>query len=79
MCSRNTVLMSVLMGVVDVPPPDAPLTFYVRHGDLFAKACSGVTVLVLLLLPWLGRKRPAPHPPVAAQTSPHLHEAFLAQ
>lgn len=37
----------VLTGAVRVPSQYVP-TFYVRHGELFAEACVGVTVAVLL-------------------------------
>ncbi|MDQ6765956.1 MAG: apolipoprotein N-acyltransferase, partial [Verrucomicrobiota bacterium] len=39
----------VLSGEVSVPT-DGALTFYVRHGELFAEGCVGVTVLTLLAL-----------------------------
>jgi apolipoprotein N-acyltransferase len=39
----------VLTGQVTVPSQQVP-TFYVRHGELFAEACVGVTALVLVLL-----------------------------
>jgi apolipoprotein N-acyltransferase len=38
----------VLSGTVDVPTNGA-LTFYSRHGELFAKICGGVTLLLLLV------------------------------
>jgi apolipoprotein N-acyltransferase len=31
-------------------PTGGELTFYTRHGELFAKGCVGVTVMVLLAL-----------------------------
>jgi apolipoprotein N-acyltransferase len=39
----------VLLGEVNVPT-ERVLTFYVRHGELFAQCCVGVSVLVLLFL-----------------------------
>ena len=39
----------VLTGQVSVPTRQAP-TFYVRHGELFAHGCVGITVVVLLFL-----------------------------
>ena len=42
----------VLSGDVSVPT-EGTLTFYVRHGELFAQLCAGVTVLTLLALPLL--------------------------
>ncbi|MGH8091967.1 MAG: apolipoprotein N-acyltransferase [Chthoniobacterales bacterium] len=47
----------VLTGTVEVPTGEA-LTFYTRHGELFAKICAGFTVLFLLMrLPRLVRQR----------------------
>ncbi|HXA08945.1 MAG TPA: apolipoprotein N-acyltransferase, partial [Chthoniobacterales bacterium] len=37
----------VLTGAVEVPTAGT-LTFYVRHGELFAKGCGGLTLLFLL-------------------------------
>lgn len=45
---NDTFGPGVLVRVIDVPRVDAPPTFYVRHGDLFAKVCVAVTVLTLL-------------------------------
>jgi apolipoprotein N-acyltransferase len=39
----------VLTGQVSVPSRYVP-TFYVRHGELFAQVCVGVTAIVLLFL-----------------------------
>lgn len=39
----------VLTGQVSVPSQQIP-TFYVRHGELFAEACVGISVLVLVFL-----------------------------
>ncbi len=38
----------VLTGTLQVPT-DGVLTFYVRHGELFAKVCGGFALLVLLI------------------------------
>ncbi len=49
----------VLAGEVIVPAPDAPLTFYTRHGEFFARTCAGVAValgLRFLLAPFLRRR-----------------------
>jgi apolipoprotein N-acyltransferase len=47
----------VLSGTVAVPLKQ-PHTFYVRHGELFARACAGVTTLALLgLIVGLIRRR----------------------
>ena len=50
----------VLVGDVIVPAPDAPLTFYTRHGEFFAQLCAGVAAAVglrFLLAPFLRRRR----------------------
>jgi apolipoprotein N-acyltransferase len=39
----------VLLGEVHVPI-EPELTFYVRHGELFAHCCAGVTLILLILL-----------------------------
>ena len=39
----------VLVGEVAIPTPHRQ-TFYVRHGELFAKACVVITMLALLLV-----------------------------
>jgi hypothetical protein len=44
----------VLAGEIKVPT-DQELTFYVRHGELFAKACAAITVASILVL--LGVRR----------------------
>ena len=47
----------VLSGTVEVPTNGA-LTFYVRHGELFAKICGALTLLFLVVrLPQLIRER----------------------
>ena len=46
----------VLTGTVEVPT-DGTLTFYTRHGELFAKVCGVLTLLFLLArLPRLVRQ-----------------------
>jgi len=48
----------VLAGEIKVPT-EPELTFYVRHGELFAKACAAITVVSLLVLFGVRRwKRP---------------------
>jgi apolipoprotein N-acyltransferase len=37
----------VLIGDVTVPA-DGNLTFYARHGELFAQVCAGITILTLV-------------------------------
>lgn len=41
---------------------DDRVTFYTRHGDLFAYACGGATLLsvVVAIVRWWNRRRPAP-------------------
>ena len=39
----------VLTGEVAIPT-EKMMTFYVRHGELFAQCCAGVSILVLLFL-----------------------------
>ncbi len=49
----------VLSGTIEVPS-GAELTFYVRHGELFAKVCGGLTLLFLLVrLPQFVRRKRA--------------------
>jgi apolipoprotein N-acyltransferase len=45
----STFTEGVLAGEVKVPT-EPELTFYVRHGELFAKACAGITLVAILLL-----------------------------
>jgi apolipoprotein N-acyltransferase len=45
----STFTEGVLTGDVDVPTENT-LTFYVRHGELFAKTCAGVTLIALVIL-----------------------------
>jgi apolipoprotein N-acyltransferase len=37
----------VLMGEINVPT-EREVTFYARHGELFAKVCAAITVLAIL-------------------------------
>jgi len=46
--ARSTFTEGVLTGDVNVPT-EHELTFYARHGELFAKLCAGVTVLAILI------------------------------
>jgi hypothetical protein len=39
----------VLAGEIKVPT-EQELTFYVRHGELFAKACAAITLVSILVL-----------------------------
>jgi len=36
-------------------PVERELTFYTRHGELFAKVCAGITVFAVLII--LGIRR----------------------
>ena len=45
----STFTEGVLAGEIKVPT-EAELTFYVRHGELFAKACAAITLLSILVL-----------------------------
>ncbi|MEO7165621.1 MAG: apolipoprotein N-acyltransferase [Chthoniobacterales bacterium] len=48
----------VLTGTLEIPI-EGQMTFYVRHGELFAKACGGLALLFLLTqLPRLVRRKP---------------------
>jgi apolipoprotein N-acyltransferase len=46
----------VLTGQVSVPSQQVP-TFYVRHGEVFARACVGISALALSFLAWRFRRR----------------------
>ena len=45
----STFTEGVLAGEIKVPV-EPELTFYVRHGELFAKACAAITLLSLVLI-----------------------------
>src|SRR4030095_1065559 len=45
----STFTEGVLVGEIKVPT-EQELTFYVRHGELFAKACAAITVVSILVL-----------------------------
>jgi len=45
----STFTEGVLAGEIKVPT-EHELTFYVRHGELFAKACAGITLVLILVL-----------------------------
>lgn len=46
----------VLAGVVQVPPPGAPQTFYTRHGESFSQACAAASLLAAAALTRRRRK-----------------------
>jgi apolipoprotein N-acyltransferase len=57
--ANGTFMQGVLSGGLDVPT-DRRLTFYVRHGELFAEICAGATlVLVLARGIQLARRKPS--------------------
>jgi apolipoprotein N-acyltransferase len=45
----STFTEGVLAGEVKVPT-EQDLTFYVRHGELFAKACAAITLVSIVVL-----------------------------
>jgi apolipoprotein N-acyltransferase len=45
----NTFTEGVLTGEIRIPT-ERELTFYVRHGELFTKACAGITLLTVLVI-----------------------------
>jgi apolipoprotein N-acyltransferase len=51
----NTFTEGVLTGEINVPQ-DRQLTFYARHGELFAELCAAVTLLALVFI-FVQRKR----------------------
>jgi apolipoprotein N-acyltransferase len=44
----NTFAEGVLTGEIKVPA-ERELTFYTRHGDLFAKLCTGITLIAIII------------------------------
>jgi apolipoprotein N-acyltransferase len=51
----NTFAEGVLTGEVNVPQ-DRQLTFYARHGELFAEICAVVTVIAIIVVAILRRR-----------------------
>jgi apolipoprotein N-acyltransferase len=45
----STFTEGVLAGEVKVPT-EQDLTFYVRHGEVFAKACAAITLVSIVVL-----------------------------
>jgi apolipoprotein N-acyltransferase len=45
----STFTEGVLAGEIKVPT-EQELTFYVRHGELFAKACAAITLVSIVIL-----------------------------
>jgi apolipoprotein N-acyltransferase len=63
----STFTEGVLAGEIKVPT-EQELTFYVRHGELFAKACAAITlitVIVTIALRRIGRGG-SPEPPASS-------------
>ncbi|MGH8101141.1 MAG: apolipoprotein N-acyltransferase, partial [Chthoniobacterales bacterium] len=54
----GTFAEGVLNGAINVPT-GGTLTFYVRHGELFAELCAGVALISAAVLVWRGSGRPA--------------------
>src|SRR5213076_2575795 len=52
----GTFTEGVLTGEINVPT-DGELTFYVRHGELFAKVCAGVTITAIIVMILVRRRR----------------------
>ena len=48
---------------IPLPPLDAPPTFYVRHGDVFALACLALAALAFATTALPGRARSLGGPP----------------
>jgi hypothetical protein len=45
----GTFIEGVLAGEIKVPT-EPELTFYTRHGELFAKACAAITLVSIFVL-----------------------------
>jgi apolipoprotein N-acyltransferase len=52
----STFTEGVLTGEIRIPT-ELQLTFYTRHGELFAKVCAAITVLGILVTIALRRNR----------------------
>jgi apolipoprotein N-acyltransferase len=52
----GTFTEGVLTGEIKVPT-DGELTFYARHGELFAKVCAGVTITTIIVMIFVRRRR----------------------
>ncbi len=46
-----------LMHAIALPPADMPLTFYTRHGDVFALGCTAFTLTLLAGIVYLRRRQ----------------------
>jgi apolipoprotein N-acyltransferase len=60
----STFTEGVLTGEIKIPT-ERELTFYMRHGELFAKLCAGVTVIAIIMMMGVRRfgKGVSPEPP----------------
>jgi apolipoprotein N-acyltransferase len=60
----NTFTEGVLTGEIKVPA-ERELTFYTRHGELFARLCAGVTVIAIIIMMGVRRfgRGVSPEPP----------------
>jgi apolipoprotein N-acyltransferase len=54
--SGSTFTEGVLTGEIKVPT-EHDLTFYTRHGELFAKACAVITVFAMLSISVIRRRK----------------------
>jgi apolipoprotein N-acyltransferase len=55
--SGSTFTEGVLTGEINVPT-EHELTFYARHGDLFAKSCAVITLVAILVATVIQRRKP---------------------
>ncbi len=55
--SGSTFTEGVLTGEINVPT-EHELTFYARHGELFAKACAVITLVAILVATVVQRRKP---------------------
>ncbi len=55
--SGSTFTEGVLTGEINVPT-EHELTFYARHGDLFAKSCVVITLVAILVVTVIQRRKP---------------------
>jgi apolipoprotein N-acyltransferase len=60
----STFTEGVLTGEIKIPT-DRELTFYTRHGELFAKVCAGVTAITIIIIMGVRRfgRGVSPEPP----------------
>ena len=55
--SGSTFTEGVLTGEINVPT-EHELTFYARHGELFAKSCAVITLVTILVATLIQRRKP---------------------